>query len=931
MMDETLHDPGTDAEAVAAVRRGDAERYRELVERHERRVFAVAWSRLGDATLAEEATQEAFIRGYRRLWLLGDGAKFSGWITSVVRNVAINLGLRHRRELNKRERWALEHPGPASDPGDNLEADLPHSPEALRQTLAELPTAHRECLVLFYLEGKSGAEAAAALGISEAALRVRLHRARVVLRERLEDQLADSLRKLGPAKPIVPAVMAAVLVSTSAQAATSGGAVGVGAKLLASASKIIPLSALFPLIQVIGSLPGLFFALWISRLEQRNFRDASGFRARCHQKYYRSFLWGFPVLLVVVAVPIHFSQAAWGMPGMYVWTISFLVVMSGLSARSLAINRNPFQVGMVIYCGIVTLGTLVLAVGWIPASFSSLPMVLATLVFIGVLGKHRPQRMDYSLLLRAAQHLLKAPAAAAPGLSEKFDRKDQLAFARFLGFRWLAIRYRWESQGLMLQLPPVKTGFLNTMVNAVLPMSRNCSGLVLQFDGTVLARCSAADAEELADMASAQWRGVAELETHVSAAVQEAWRRFRAGEFNKAEQSLGEIAEAEVFIVPPARAAATRWQRLFLCGAVVVMIVVMVMNWQRHRLDMVSGRHLKPVTCSEIDVRATLARWGDAAATGGKAWQQLKQSMWPTEVLPPARLFPSNTWLAVRAKLFDDLLPQSGNALARTDRFLGTPDLLKAAANGWFSPPEFSVSVDEFRQTLRAAPASYQRRWFVPNECRVGNPDGGLAGYTGMMAEEAAQRILCLKRFGCLDVADGSTACEILVQHQLLSDATPTGRRSLPDPKLAHGTFLLMGHDPIRDTYYALVILDGFGALDRIDREACIRGIQRFHHGKGLFGAIKQGDGFVIFGDSRNTFWAFESLRMLGGLNRVKDLEQWKFRPQITSSASRQANGNGVILTWSEIEAWVLQQRLKRIIRERKENPDAQIRSLLEP
>src|ERR1022692_872408 len=103
-----------DESAVAAVRGGDAERYRELVERHERRVYAVAWSRLGDAALAEEATQEAFIRGYRHLWLLGDGAKFAAWITTIARHAAINLGLRHRRELNKRERWALEQAPPAS-------------------------------------------------------------------------------------------------------------------------------------------------------------------------------------------------------------------------------------------------------------------------------------------------------------------------------------------------------------------------------------------------------------------------------------------------------------------------------------------------------------------------------------------------------------------------------------------------------------------------------------------------------------------------------------------------------------------------------------------------------------------------------------------------------------------------------------------------
>ena len=108
-------------------------------------------------------------RGYRRLWLLGDGAKFSSWITSVARNAAINLGLRHRRELNKRERWALEHPATADDQNPTGEADPLHTAETLRQTLAERPAAHRECLVLFYIEGKSGTEAATALGISESA------------------------------------------------------------------------------------------------------------------------------------------------------------------------------------------------------------------------------------------------------------------------------------------------------------------------------------------------------------------------------------------------------------------------------------------------------------------------------------------------------------------------------------------------------------------------------------------------------------------------------------------------------------------------------------------------------------------------------------------------------------------------------------------
>src|ERR1035438_4598023 len=131
----------SDEQALAAVRGGDAERYRELVERYERRVYGVAWSWLGDPTLAEEATQETFIRGYQRLWLLEDGAKFAGWITTIARRVAINLGLRNRRELKKRERWALEQIGPSGSPISEASEICP--PETMRQTLGELPAGHR--------------------------------------------------------------------------------------------------------------------------------------------------------------------------------------------------------------------------------------------------------------------------------------------------------------------------------------------------------------------------------------------------------------------------------------------------------------------------------------------------------------------------------------------------------------------------------------------------------------------------------------------------------------------------------------------------------------------------------------------------------------------------------------------------------------------
>jgi hypothetical protein len=157
----------------------------------------------------------------------------------------------------------------------------------------------------------------------------------------------------------------------------------------------------------------------------------------------------------------------------------------------------------------------------------------------------------------------------------------------------------------------------------------------------------------------------------------------------------------------------------------------------------------------------------------------------------------------------------------------------------------------------------------------------------------------------------------------------PAGRRQDVDPKLLHGTFLNLGEDPIHDTWGALVILDAFGALDRVDREACINGILRFHRGKGLFGSVGEHDRFVILGNTPDTFWAFESLRMLNALDRVKDLDRWQFRPARTSTPAK--DGALREVTWSEIETWVCQQRLEIILRERKENPRSPVHSLLDP
>lgn len=633
-------------------------------------------------------------------------------------------------------------------------------------------------------------------------------------------------------------------------------------------------------------------------------------------------------MTVLIMLPMRFSHQVWGLKGMYLWTLAFVGSLTLFSLRSLVINRNPFQIGMVFYCVIITAGVVAAALGWLPPTLGNLPIALASCVYLVVLSK-RPVRMDYSLFLRAAQKLFpRQIESALPPVAAKLTRTEILAFARFLGTRWLVVNYRWESVGLGLQLSPVKASFANRMLSINPFMSQRESCLVLRRDGTVLAICSDGDAEELNTQRDV---APADLESLVCVAVQQAWREFRAGNLERAEQLLGERCETEVLVVPLARSDSTRWLRVGLGASIGIMLLSMVVMWRNQRLSFVSGRHLQPVSCTEAEVRASLALLRAGGLTSSNAWRRLEQAWWPMEVLPPLALFGEQERMEIPARLLAQSLPRSASVSERGQYLLSSKDLLRAQANGWPVLKMLGLTQADLRGELPAASRQQLKMWFEPRESRVQNHDGQALDYQVLLTEELAYRVLVLKRLDCLNAVDGAATTELLLKQQVRSGQTPTGRRVLPYPALLNGLFVTLGSDPIQDTYQALVVLDAFGALERVDREACVRGILRFHHGRGLFGSVRQGDGFVIFGDSRDTFWAFESLRLLGALDRVTDLSQWQFRAQFHFRDTNHPADTSNLLSWPEIEAWVCQQRLERIICQRKENPGASIRSLLEP
>src|ERR1017187_4548996 len=179
-----------------------------------------------------------------------------------------------------------------------------------------------------------------------------------------------------------------------------------------------------------------------------------------------------------------------------------------------------------------------------------------------------------------------------------------------------------------------------------------------------------------------------------------------------------------------------------------------------------------------------------------------------------------------------------------------------------------------------------------------------------------------LRDVNCLDLVDREKLISQIASVQTLS-GTPPGQPPIHDWKDVRGLFFTPCWQALQDTYFSLASLEILGGLDKVDRQACIEGILKRHRGNGYFTSPNSGgyNEYHIDGSARDTIAAFESLRILGALDRVKDLDKWQFRPLRRGISKNQ-------LTWHDVEAWVCQQRLERVLRERKENPQALPHSL---
>jgi RNA polymerase sigma-70 factor, ECF subfamily len=184
--------PRGEQELIARILAGEKELFYQLIEPHQRRIYLAAWSILRNEADAEDAAQDAILKAFTHLGQFRVEARFSTWLIQIAINEA---RMRIRKQHSEIMKPLIEQEDAESDYKPQEFADWREIPSealerkeirnALEQALAGIAQKYREVFLLRDVQHLSIEEAAEALGLSRAAVKTRLLRARLMLRDLL--------------------------------------------------------------------------------------------------------------------------------------------------------------------------------------------------------------------------------------------------------------------------------------------------------------------------------------------------------------------------------------------------------------------------------------------------------------------------------------------------------------------------------------------------------------------------------------------------------------------------------------------------------------------------------------------------------------------------------------------------------------------------
>jgi RNA polymerase sigma factor (sigma-70 family) len=248
-------------QTLPAAARGDRDAFATLVDATRSTVASIALAIVRDTELSRDIAQDVFLAAWRDLRQLRDPRSFLPWLRQLTRHRAYHVLRTERRRARRIAHGETDALLSALDgrPGADDALSSADDRRILAAVLDGLPDETREVLTLFYWEGQSTAHVAALLGLSEAAVRKRLSRAREAVRASTLERFGRAAARSAPTAAFTGAIMTAISVAApaTAAAATSATAGALGA----SAGPLAKLTAVFwaALLPAAGGIAGVVF------------------------------------------------------------------------------------------------------------------------------------------------------------------------------------------------------------------------------------------------------------------------------------------------------------------------------------------------------------------------------------------------------------------------------------------------------------------------------------------------------------------------------------------------------------------------------------------------------------------------------------------------------------------------------------------------
>jgi RNA polymerase sigma-70 factor (ECF subfamily) len=173
-----------DPQVVKAARSGDLGAFEALVRRYQGDVWRLSYHLVRDETVADDITQDAFVRAFRFMRRYRGDAKFSTWLFSIARNCAMDELRRSARRTRVVQRVEAELQSPPQ-PGEQVGIEI-------RELIGRLPLELREPIVLIDMFGMSYREVARIMRVPEGTIKSRVHRARHLLAGELRPRREES-------------------------------------------------------------------------------------------------------------------------------------------------------------------------------------------------------------------------------------------------------------------------------------------------------------------------------------------------------------------------------------------------------------------------------------------------------------------------------------------------------------------------------------------------------------------------------------------------------------------------------------------------------------------------------------------------------------------------------------------------------------------